>query len=69
MSHAADDRQVPRTGQPAPWRPGSLHPRPRSTHRAAHAAAEHLFVALGMDLTDPDLAETPRPDGAGARWR
>ena len=61
MSHAATiDRSSPDPVSPAPWRPRISHPRPEVDAPAAHAAAADLLVALGMDLTDPDLAETPR---------
>ena len=61
MSHVATiDRSSPEPVTPAGWRPRITHPGPEIDPPAARAAAADLLAALGMDLTDPDLAETPR---------
>ena len=61
MTHAATiDRSSPEPVTPAGWRPRITHPGPEIDPPAARAAAADLLAALGMDLTDPDLAETPR---------
>jgi GTP cyclohydrolase I len=46
--------------QPARWRPRVTHERPAVDPVAAEAAAADLLTALGMDLDDPNLEETPR---------
>ena len=42
------------------WRPRVTHTRPDPDRPAAEQAAADLLTALGMDLTDENLAETPR---------
>ena len=42
------------------WRPRITHTRPEIDPRAAEQAAADLLTALGLDLTDDNLAETPR---------
>jgi GTP cyclohydrolase I len=42
------------------WRPRITHARPQADPRAAEAAAADLLTALGLDLTDENIAETPR---------
>lgn len=42
------------------WRPRSTHTRPEIDSAAAEQAAADLLTALGLDLTDENLAETPR---------
>jgi GTP cyclohydrolase I len=42
------------------WRQRVTHTRPDINPRAAEQAAADLLTALGMDLTDADLADTPR---------
>jgi GTP cyclohydrolase I len=42
------------------WRPRVTHPRPEIDAGAAEQAAADLLTALGMDLADEDLTETPR---------
>ena len=42
------------------WRPRGTHTRPAIDPRAAELAAADLLTALGLDLTDESLAETPR---------
>ena len=49
-----------RSETPAPWRPRVTHQRPIVDVTAAEAAAADLLGALGMDLTNAHLAETPR---------
>jgi GTP cyclohydrolase I len=49
-----------RSDTPAPWRPRITHQRPTVDSAAAEAAAADLLEALGMDLTNAHLAETPR---------
>lgn len=44
----------------APWRPRITHARPTPDPRAAEEAAGALLTALGLDLADVNLAETPR---------
>jgi GTP cyclohydrolase IA len=51
----AVDRAVARR-----WRPRITHPRPEIDPGAAEQAAADLITALGLDLTDENLAETPR---------
>ena len=62
MSHAATiDRSSPEPVSPAPWRPRISHPRPEvDANRRPTPRPLICWSALGMDLTDPDLAETPR---------
>ena len=58
MSSAAAfsaDRPGPRR-----WRPRVTHPRPEVDARAAEQAAAALLTALGLDLTDENLTDTPR---------
>ena len=57
MSAAA---YAPEAGTPPRWRPRITHARPRVDVPAAERAAADLLVALGLDLTDDNLAETPR---------
>jgi GTP cyclohydrolase I len=57
MSTASIDEALP---QPVRWRPRITHERPPVDPVAAEAAAADLLTALGMDLDDPNLAETPR---------
>jgi GTP cyclohydrolase I len=45
---------------PARWRPRITHVRPEADPEAAEAAAADLLTALGLDLTDENLADTPR---------
>ncbi|RYP86921.1 GTP cyclohydrolase I [Nocardioides guangzhouensis] len=45
---------------PAPWRPRITHRRPAVDPDAAEAAAADLLVALGLDLDDAHLTDTPR---------
>jgi GTP cyclohydrolase IA len=42
------------------WRPRVTHQRPDADPEAAEQAAAALLTALGLDLTDDGLAETPR---------
>jgi GTP cyclohydrolase I len=42
------------------WRPLVTHTRPEIDSAAAEQAAADLLTALGLDLTDENLAETPR---------
>ena len=42
------------------WRPRVTHPRPDIDPRAAERAAAGLLTALGLDLTDENLVDTPR---------
>ena len=42
------------------WRPRVVHPRPDIDHDAAERAAAALLTALGLDLSDENLVETPR---------
>ncbi|PWN01224.1 GTP cyclohydrolase I FolE [Nocardioides silvaticus] len=42
------------------WRPRATRPRPEVDATAAERAAADLLTALGLDLTDENLAETPR---------
>jgi len=42
------------------WRPRVTHTRPEIDSAAAEQAAADLLTALGLDLTDENLAETPR---------
>ena len=42
------------------WRPRVTHTRPEIDPGAAERAAADLLTALGLDLTDENLAETPR---------
>ena len=42
------------------WRPRVTHTRPEVDPVAAEAAAPPLLIALGLDLDDDNLAETPR---------
>src|SRR5688572_6972660 len=61
MTHAATiDTSAPEPAIPVRWRPRITHPRPEIDPPAARDAAADLLTALGMDLSDPDLAETPR---------
>jgi GTP cyclohydrolase I len=46
--------------EPARWRPGITHSRSRVDPGAAEEAAADLLSALGLDLTDENLADTPR---------
>lgn len=46
--------------EPTRWRPRITHPRPATDPRAAEEAAADLLTALGLDLTDQNLADTPR---------
>lgn len=55
----------PRTGLtvravPQRWRPRVTHTRPEIDPEAAEQAAADLLVALGLDLADENLADTPR---------
>ena len=45
---------------PGRWRPRVTHARPEVDAGAAEAAAASLLAALGLDLADDNLAETPR---------
>jgi GTP cyclohydrolase I len=45
---------------PARFRSRVTHARPETDPRAAEEAAADLLTALGLDLTDENLAETPR---------
>ena len=58
MSSAA----APSAGQTASrrWRPRVTHTRKEADPGAAEQAAAELLAALGLDLTDGNLAETPR---------
>ena len=58
MSSAAED--TPELRAPGRWRPRITHTRPESDPRAAVAAAADLLTALGLDLTDENLVDTPR---------
>ena len=61
MTHAATiDTSDPEAGHPRALAPRITHPGPEIDPPAARAAAADLLTALGMDLSDPDLAETPR---------
>lgn len=42
------------------WRPRVSHARPGVDHVAAEQAATDLLVALGLDIENENLAETPR---------
>ena len=42
------------------WRPHVTHTRPEIDPRAAEQAAADLLIALGLDLADENLADTPR---------
>jgi GTP cyclohydrolase I len=42
------------------WRPRIAHSRPETDARAAEDAAARLLTALGLDLADASLSETPR---------
>lgn len=42
------------------WRPRFMHAAPQVDHRAAEQAAAALLTALGLDLTEEGLADTPR---------
>ncbi|GAA3811282.1 GTP cyclohydrolase I FolE [Nocardioides panacisoli] len=42
------------------WRPRVTHTRPEIDSAAAEQAAADLLTAMGLDLTDENLAETPR---------
>ena len=42
------------------WRPRVTRPRPEADVAAAEQAAAQLLTALGLDLSDDNLAETPR---------
>jgi GTP cyclohydrolase IA len=57
MSTATIDETFP---QPVRWRPRITHERPAADPAAAEAAAADLLTALGMDLEDPNLEDTPR---------
>ncbi len=57
MSTAA---HAPDAATPARWRPRVTHARPQADVAAAERAAAQLLAALGLDLTDDNLAETPR---------
>jgi GTP cyclohydrolase I len=46
--------------QPAPRQTRITHARPESDPGAAEEAAADLLAALGLDLTDENLSETPR---------
>ena len=54
------DRPGPDPELPARWRPRITHGRPAVDADAAEAAAADLLAALGLDLEDAHLAETPR---------
>ncbi|GAB6987216.1 GTP cyclohydrolase I FolE [Nocardioides pyridinolyticus] len=58
MSTAAADPTA--CAAPARWRPRVTHARPEPDPRAAQEAAADLLAALGLDLTDEHLADTPR---------
>lgn len=48
-------------GSSAPgWRPRIAHPHPEVDQGAAEQAAANLHTALGLDLSDENLMETPR---------
>jgi GTP cyclohydrolase I len=57
---------VSTAGSPTTWpaadrrRPRITHARPATDPRAAQEAAADLLTALGLDLTDEHLADTPR---------
>lgn len=57
MSNAAAFAQDP---APRRWRPRVTHARPEVDAGAAERAAADLLSALGLDLTEENLAETPR---------
>ena len=42
------------------WRPRVVHARPEVDQRAAEKAAADLLTALGLDLSNENLADTPR---------
>ena len=52
--------QVPRRNAPSVIRPRIAHARPAVDPEAAEEAAADLLRALGVDLDDPHVAETPR---------
>jgi GTP cyclohydrolase I len=54
-AHRAVDQVAPRR-----WRPHVTHTRPEIDPGAAEQAAADLLTALGLDLTDENLVETPR---------
>ena len=61
MSHAATiATSTPEPEAPHRWRPRISHPGPERDPAAARRAASDLLIALGVDLTSPGLAETPR---------
>lgn len=55
----AVDPVVDQVGAPR-WRPRVTHTRPEIDRGAAEQAAADLLTALGLDLTDENLIETPR---------
>jgi GTP cyclohydrolase I len=55
----AVDRPVDLTSA-RPWRPRVTYRRPGIDPEAAERAAADLLTALGLDLTDENLADTPR---------
>ena len=57
MSTAAFDADLPATRR---WRARITHTRPEVDPGAAERAAADLLTALGLDLTDENVAETPR---------
>jgi GTP cyclohydrolase I len=58
MSTAAVSTTDP--SSPARWRPRITHQRAEADPEAAQRAAADLLTALGIDLTDEHLADTPR---------
>ena len=57
MSTAAFDADLPATRR---WRARITHTRPEVDPGAAEQAAADLLTALGVDLTDENVSETPR---------
>ena len=51
---------APTTGTVSQWRPRIAHVRPEPDPAAAERAAADLLVALGLDLTEDGLVDTPR---------
>lgn len=51
---------LPTDPVPSRWRPRITHARPEPDAGAAEKAAAELLTALGLDLSDEHLADTPR---------